>query len=232
MIYLFYGNDEYAIRSHAIEKAKTLAGGIEYVTHLTPEECDESTLRDACERASLFGGEQVYVVDTPSHIEVCVETVYEMLASLAQSKNHFVIIEKALLVVDKKRYAQYTQDIHEFSSGVEKKTHDTFALCDAICARDKKRAWLCYTEMRDVRIEEIVGVLFWQIKVLRLAERTASAEEAGQKPYPYKKAKQALSNFHSGEVDALSRSLVTLYHEGHTGARDMREALEAWILNI
>jgi hypothetical protein len=68
--------------------------------------------------------------------------------------------------------------------------------------------------------------------MLRLAERTKSAEEAGQKPFVYSKAKRALSAFKEGELDSISRDLLSIYHDGHLGKRDIDLALERWVLTL
>jgi hypothetical protein len=83
-----------------------------------------------------------------------------------------------------------------------------------------------------LREEEIIGMLWWQLKSLRLALVTNSADEAGMKEFPYTKAKRALSTFAPGEVVLLSQSLLELYHAGHSGQSDMDVALEEWVLTL
>jgi hypothetical protein len=78
--------------------------------------------------------------------------------------------------------------------------------------------------------EEIIGTLWWQLKTLRLAMLTKSAEEAGVKDFPYNKAKRALKNFKDGEIETLSLRLLNLYHDGHAGKCDIDLALEEWVL--
>jgi hypothetical protein len=80
--------------------------------------------------------------------------------------------------------------------------------------------------------EEIIGILWWQLKMLRLAAKTKTAAEAGVKDFPYNKAKRALAGFKSGEVDTLARSLLALYHDGHAGKRYINVALEEWVLRM
>ena len=80
--------------------------------------------------------------------------------------------------------------------------------------------------------EEIIGVLWWQLKTLRLAAITNLASEAGLKDFPYNKAKRSLSHFKEGELGTLSLSLLSLYHEGPAGIVDIDEALEQWLLRV
>ena len=50
------------------------------------------------------------------------------------------------------------------------------------------------------------------------------------KDFPYNKAKRALSNFKSDDLEVLSASLLKVYHDGHGGMRDIDEGLEEWVL--
>jgi DNA polymerase III delta subunit len=108
---------------------------------------------------------------------------------------------------------------------------NTFQLADALLHRDRKALWVLLVRARAAGIapEEIAGVLFWQLKTLRLAETTKHARDAGVKDFPYNKAKRALPNFKSGEIAALLGELLALYHAGHAG-EDMNIGLERFVL--
>ena len=100
--------------------------------------------------------------------------------------------------------------------------------------KDKKTLWLQLQEAKSAGLssEEIIGTLWWQLKILRLAKITKNAEDAGMKEYPYSKAKRALANFKEGELESLSYSLLRVYHEGHQGKKVTELALEKWTLTI
>jgi len=100
--------------------------------------------------------------------------------------------------------------------------------------QDELLAWILLAKAwrNNLSNEEIIGTLYWQVKMLRLVERTKNAEEAGQKPFVYSKAKRSLRQFTEGELDSLSRDLLSIYHEGHLGRRDMDSALERWVLSL
>ncbi len=105
---------------------------------------------------------------------------------------------------------------------------------EALATKDKRKLWVLLQEARlaGQRDEDIIGLLWWQLKALRLAKITRNADEAGMKEFPYSKAKRALGKFGDGEVEKLSHSLLELYHDGHAGRRDMDMALEEWVLSI
>ena len=109
-----------------------------------------------------------------------------------------------------------------------------FALTDALVARDKKALWLQLRTLLDngLRGEEIVGTLWWQLKTMRMAGLTKSAEEAGMKDFSYNKAKQALRKYSKEEVERLSQELLVLYHDAHAGKGDMELSLEKWVLGV
>lgn len=111
---------------------------------------------------------------------------------------------------------------------------NTFAMADALARKDKKSLWVLLQNARhhNVSAEEIIGTLFWQLKSLRLAAETSSALEAGMKPFMYTKAKSALGKFAPGELTTLSRTLLSLYHDGHSGKRDIDLALEKFLLTL
>lgn len=233
MLYVFFGKDGVKVRERAFAHIRKMAGSDIKVTKITAEEYVEGMLPDLAQGTSLFGGEEVILLDTPSSDSVFAEAVEHGIEMLKDSANHFVITEKHLLVGPKKMYGKHAEVMEEIASEAEEKPNN-FALTDAFLDRDKKRLWLLLTEAwgRGESNEAIAGLLFWQIKILRLVERTGSPEEAGQKPFVYNKAKRALTKFKKGELDRISRELLELYHQGHQGKLDMNLALERWILSI
>lgn len=233
MLYVFFGKDEVKVRERALAHIKKMAGPDAKATKVTAEEYAEGLLSDLAQGTSLFGGEEVILLDTPSSDDLFAEAVERDIEILKDSTNHFVIIERNLLVAPKKLYGKYAEVMEEIASVMEERPNN-FALTDAFLDRDKKRLWLLLSEARarSESNEALVGLLFWQIKILRLVDRTSGPEEAGQKPFVYQKAKRALAKFKKGEIDRFSRELLELYHEGHQGKVDMGLALERWVLSI
>ncbi len=233
MLYVFFGTDTDAVRRRTQEAVTTLGEGAETrVSRVTGDSYAQGILADVAGSTSLFGEPQIVVLDMLSEnvdafVEMC--GLFEVFAA---SPHTFIISEGALPVSIQKECKAHAKECEEIKKEAEKL--NVFALCDALIARDKKRLWLLYTTLTQegVPAEEVIGILLWQLKLLRLAERTGSPEEAGQKSYPYQKAKRALSAFKKGEVDTLSRALLTIYHEGHAGKRDINLALEEWILKV
>ena len=111
---------------------------------------------------------------------------------------------------------------------------NVFALTDALGERDRKKLWTLYQRAKyaEVSPEEIHGILFWQVKSMLLAKNAKNAEEAGLKPYPFKKSVGFLKHYTGGEVEHLSRKLLSVSHDARRGLHDFDIALERFVLNI
>ncbi len=233
MLTAYFGTDTQSVRKKAFDFLHTLSGDEVEVSRITADTYQKGVIIDMAESVSLFGTGQVVVLDMLREHEFAFEEILQIIPTLAESPTHFILIEGKLGAPEKKKVSASASTVHEIES-VGKTEFNIFALSDALLNRDKKTLWILL--MQALRAgktnEELVGMLFWQIKILRLVEKTSSAEEAGQKPYVYQKAKRALGLFKKGELDALSRSLLILYHDGHLGKCDMSLQLERWVLGL
>lgn len=228
MLKVFFGSD----RKSTVDAAQEAAGKISAEPiAIDDHSFTEGQFDDLTTAASLFGEAGVYIIDTPSNNKDLLEECLASLPDMAESVNHFFIIEGTLLAPAKKKYAKHAESVEEFAAD-KAELFNTFSMADAFARRDKKSLWVLIQEAQllGIREEEIIGILWWQIKALRLASVTNSAAEAGMKDYPYSKAKQALSKFKEKEMENLANSLLQLYHQGHKGMVDIKLALEKWVL--
>jgi DNA polymerase III delta subunit len=232
MLYAFFGDDVVTVRSKASDFLRKKETGAE-VARISGSDYVSGSIEDSAGAQSLFGVTQIVVLDTPSASTEMFERVFDNLDMLAASETVFILIEGKLLTPEKKKLQKYTKEIFEFSKTPED-SFNTFALADALAERDKRKLWLLFSEAkaRGLSAEELIGLLFWQLKVLRLAAKAKSAEESGLKPFVFNKAKRALIKFTEAEVDTLSETLTVLYHDGHAGKRDIDVALERWVLAL
>lgn len=229
MLLVFFGTDRTAVRDAANKESGKVGVA---VTVIDEASYSAGAVSSAVGASSLFGGVECFLLDTPSDIEEYEREVYGALADMSTSENVFIVMESTLLADAKKKYGKYTVPTEFTADKAER--FNSFAIAEALAKRDKRNMWVLLQQARGagLRDEEIIGMLWWQLKALRLAKLTRSADEAGMKEFPYKKAKQALGGFKDGEVDALSRSLLELYHLAHQGKRDMDMALEEWVLKV
>lgn len=233
MLYLFYGTDVTGARREAFTAMHELSGAGGEVRTITSEDFSESLLSDALGATSLFRTHEVVLIDTLSDDPEAYTVLLDFLPTLKESENVFCVIETKLNAKDRVLFEKNAKKMTE-SVLKATKEYNPFALSDALLERDKKTLWILLQEAwrRGTTNEEIIGTLFWQLKMLRLAEQTRSAEEAGQKPFVYEKAKRALKKFKDGELENISHDLLMLYHEGHTGKGDIALSLEHWVLTI
>lgn len=229
MLAIHFGTDTAAIREAAFKAVA--ATGVDAPDIISGEGYETGQLADTVGGASLFGSPRVVVIDTPTD-DMATELT-PLLETMAAGTDTFIIIEGALLAAAKKRYGTYTSNLYEYTA-MKAERFNTFALADSLAARNKKQLWLLLQQalQAGVSSEEVIGVLWWQLKSLRLAALTANASEAGIKDYPYGKAKRALVLIPLADAERLSHQLLDLYHQGHSGETDITLALEQWMLTL
>lgn len=233
MLHVYCGNDAIKIRESAFTAAGEREQAGATLTRIDSENYAQGMLGDALGAVSLFGGEEVFIIDTPSSNTDFAEEVSSNLEAMAESGNTFVVIEGALLAPAKKPYQKHAAVFEELKAVAEER-FNVFAMADALLRKDKKSLWMLLQQARKAGLsaEEIIGTLWWQMKTLRLAEQTNSAAEAGLKDFPYRKAKSALPKFKDGDVTRISHALLAVYHDGHGGKRDINLSLEKWVLTL
>ncbi len=232
MLHLYYGNDSVTVRERAFTAADKLAAKENArITRIEVNDFAQGMLANLLGAASLWGEREIYVLDTPSEDAAFYIEVVSHAAEMGESTNQFVIMETAMLAPERKKFEKYTAVLEE-SKREATARFDVFRMAEALSKRDKKSLWVLLQEAKRAGLsaEEIVGTLWWQLKSLRLATLTKSADEAGMKSFPYDKAKRAVSLFKPGELDATSANLLRVYHDGHGGVRDIDEGLEEWVL--
>lgn len=232
MIHLFYGTDGVASRSAALALVDQCVDDGHRFERLEARDLSSGRIADMAGAVSLFGEKTVYFVDTPSEDETVYTSFLAALGGLSESSNTIIIAERVVLAPTKKQFEKVGAVVTEYKATSEPSAFDPFLINNALVARDKKTLWLlyCRSVALQIPVEETVGIIWWQLKTLRLAALYSSAEAAGMKSFPYDKAKRALRNFKPGEVEALSRSLLRVYHDARAGRLDMVLGVEEWIL--
>lgn len=232
MLNVYFGNDLVSARQAALATidASIVKNGSR-LTKIESAKWAPGMIADMLGATSLFGGTELFLVDTPSENPDFYAEIITVLSEMAESPNQFVVIEGTLLAAEKKKWEKHAGVMEEFKKTAET-PFNVWAMADALSARDKKSLWVLLQDAKRAGLvaEEIIGTLWWQLKTLRLAMLTKSASDAGMKDFPYNKAKRALSNFKEGEVAELSIKLLKVYHDGHGGVRDIDEGLEEWVL--
>lgn len=169
-------------------------------------------VKELTESQSLFGNRSAAVIDETEDV---VEELGEILDALKESNNIF-IIRRTEEVKGKKDY------------------FNIFAFTDTVASRNKKQAWIMYQKAlaSGMAPEEVYWKVVWQVRTMLLAERCASAQEAGLNPFVYQKAKSGLKNFKPGEVEKLSEQLVVGYHNARRGIGEIETLVEKLLLRL
>lgn len=232
MLVVFSGNNTVDTRSQAREYILREEEAGKSVRTVSSDAYQAGELTSAAQGASLFGGVECIVLDTLSEDENAFAELLTSLPLLASSPHSFVVIETKLSAADVKVFEEYAEKM-VLSTDTAAARFNAFSLADALASKDKKTLWvlLLRAQSEGLTPEEIIGTLFWQLKSLRLAKITKTAEEADMKDFPYNKAKRAAAKFTTEELQMLSERLLTVYHKGHLGS-DISLTLEKWVLTI
>ncbi|MCA9361662.1 hypothetical protein KC845_03860 [Candidatus Kaiserbacteria bacterium] len=233
MLYVFCGSDTIAVRNQAFAFIHDFEDKGVNVRRIDIDLYQPNLFSDLVGAQSLFGEQELYLLDTLSQETTVADDVLSHLEAFAGSNNIFVVIEGTLLATPKKQFAKHATKLVEVK-GVSEERYNPFGMADALLKKDKKSLWLLYQAAKQAGLsaEEIIGTLWWQVKMLRLAEVCDSASEAGVKDFPFNKAKRALASYKSGEVKTLARQLLIIYHDGHGGGKDIDIDLERWMLKV
>lgn len=230
MIHAFLGDDPVAVRNRAhavLDKA-----GSE-VVRVTIESYTPGVFEELAQSQSLWGVAPAVALDYLDEDAAVLEALLESLELLSESDRLFVLMGNAPKADFKKALTGAKVELNLVPAQKEGERFNTFALADVLARKDKKTLWLLLSRASRAGIEseEIAGVLFWQMKALRLAKETKSAKEAGMKDFPYNKAKGALKYWKDGELEEVSSALLHAYHDGHKDVA-MDLALERLVLSI
>ncbi len=194
---------------------------------------DIALATDAFTSENLFGGGNILYFDgILDHPEG--ESFYR---TTLKETEHLAIIRETALPKDLLAFFERIAEIKEFSlvKKVEKR-ENSFAIADAVGARDKKRAWVEFEKVRrrGAAMEEVHGTIFWAFKSMYIA-LTLSKEEAlasGMKPFTYQNYYSFAKKYLTPELEERLGELKEMYHKAHRGEGDLDVALEQFLLRL
>lgn len=237
MVYLFHGSDTEKARAkaHALMDALVAKKPDALVFKLGPETWSRAEMEGLMASEGLFQRSNIVFLDRVLENDEAKEYILGSLADLEGSPNVFVALEGELTKAVLGAFEKKASKVQDFTKTAKpKKEFNAFAMADALGNRDKKTLWSLYQEalFEGKAVEEVHGLLFWQVKSMLQASRSGSAEEAGQKPFVYSKSLRFARNFKEGDLERMSSDLVSLYHDARRGGEDLDVALERFILNM
>lgn len=240
MLYFFCGTDTDTARSkmNAVLEALVAKKPDASVIRVRADAFDPGMLPAYIGGQGLFESKQIVVLDHVCADAEIKHAVLEARKEMAASPNLFFVLEGNL---DKATAEKFKRAAEKFEiSGElgrtkkEPPSFNTFALSDALGARDRKGLWVLLQEGKrhHVSDEEMHGVLFWQAKSMLLAAQAHSTESSGLNPFVFRKAKGFLENYAVDELQHMLRQLTALPHEARRGRFELASALERFVLSI
>lgn len=228
MVYLVTGNAEE--RKQFINSTIEKQGGdsSRAIRVSVDDLSDEQTISDlVITQSGLFGDKEFFVINSLAR-----ELPLSSLLSEYQASSNVIFFSEA--TVTKKilnSFEKVSATIQEFSP--EKKSDSNelfniFSLSDALGRRDKKNLWLLYMQALEyASVEEINGVLLWQIKNMILVARSGGTQVEGMKPFVFKKTQGFVQNYSIEELVTTMKKFTTAFHR-----RDTYNTLEVQVEKI
>jgi DNA polymerase III delta subunit len=237
MLSFFYGTDRTTRLEAVTEYIKTLQNP--HVERLNEDTFSERVINTSLDRTSLFGDTQVVILeDCATNNQDIFEYIKKNTDAIISSQTVVIATQDSLLKKDQKYLSH--PDISIQHTGDEKKegnrSKTLFALTDALAEKSKKDVWVLYLKEceQGTRVEEIFGVLFWILKILRLRHEKdigeAEISKLGIHPFVWQKAGRGAKNFTKEKLDNMIVSLTTLFHDARKKGIDLEILLEEWIL--
>ena len=238
MLYVFHGTD----MAQSVHKAHTLVNSLRTkkpdasFVRIEAGSWHPSIIQEHSGGQGLFSNKYIILLDRISENAEAKEAYADSTEILKESSNIFIALEGKILTELKKAFDIHAEKIvvSDISESAPKKSEfNIFALADAIGNREPFTVWSIYRQAIDsgMEVEAIIGTLFWQIKSMILASTGKSTSDTGLSPFVFSKAKKHSENYSSEELQQLSQSLITLYHDGHRGMVDTELGLEMLLLN-
>lgn len=249
MIYLLYGEDTQKSK----EKLKSLLRSLfskkpdASFFKIDIDNFNEAKLEEFIFSQGLF--EQKYIVQLDGLLadKNFSKFLLNKLEELQKSENIFILWENKINSAVLKKLKKYVAKLQEFPLRKVKgrmfaTEEGAFRLGDfnifdlAVCfgKRNKKDLWVLYqkTRLRNIPVEEVSGILFWQLRTMFQTLRSQTAEHAGLKSFVFNKAKGYLKNYSEQELKKMSADLVFLYHNARRSGLELDLALEKFILGL
>ncbi len=185
-------------------------------------------------QGGMFTKRVVLIIDRPLDSEDGKDFLFEHGDLIAQSDTLAIAIAPTLNAEAKKKLPKSAKvETFEIKKKYEPAfTQNSFALLDALQAGDRKGMWVTYRSLlaSGSEPEELHGTLAWGLRGMVLAGKVKTADEAGMKEYPFKKAQVATARLGQAKVEELSQSLVDIYHSARAGKGQLEDLLEVFLL--
>ena len=212
MIYLFAGDDSKAKRAAYEKFIKSRPKG-EETFFIGKNDFNRMQVENFYSGAGLFFSKCAVFFENIFENEDTQEFILEKLDLISESQNDFIFLEGKLKkpVLDAFKKARTELNIFELAKE-KKEKYDNFILANDFANRDKLNLWLHFRQAMDkgVRMEELVGILFWKAKDMLL--------------------KRSYGKFKEDEIKNFAAKLSYLLPEARKNGLDDESAFEQFLL--
>lgn len=235
MINAFIGTDTQKAREAmraAVDRECAQSSDI-LVTRFTDVAFDAEVAGEALGAQNLFGGGNIVVFESLLDHPLGEEFYRTMLP---KTQNTVFLRETE----GNKEFLVFLSRIATVSEFVPvkkfKKPENSFAIADAIGARNKKTAWVEFEKVRrqGAAMEEVHGTIFWAVKSMYIVA-TQTKEEAmatGMKDYTYRTYLDFSKKYLVAELREKLGELKEMYHRAHRGEGELETGLELFLLKL
>jgi DNA polymerase III delta subunit len=247
MLYFIYGDDTKKVRQKTTEMVDSLLRrqSDASVYRVGVDNWNLEYVNDLLNSQGLFLPKYIVIFNFISENKEFFADLLRILPDIKKTEHVCIISEGDISVKDEEKIKKFSQKSQEFSAvnsstkiPAKKNESPTFAFADSFARRDFLKSMKCFTEMTSSKIaaEEIHGVLWWQMKSIKLATDSQSAVGAGLNPFVFKKAKEASkmwqdeSATNKSTLDTVLNELFEMYHLAHRGEGDFYTALEKLVV--
>lgn len=216
MIHVFVGTDREAKKGSLGDLLQKYTD--REVLYFDSESFDQDTFLNSLSGGDMFSQKYVAVLREVAFDQK--HGVFEKFSNMKNSETVFIVMEEGILKAGVELLKPHASawKVMDLPKGREDK-FNIFGITDAFGARDKKATWVMLQKAlrSGVASEEVLNILIWQAKNLLITKREAVMKNTGLSPFVYEKARKYSGNYTLPELESMSRSLVSMFHESHLG---------------
>lgn len=167
--------------------------------------------------SGLFESNYIVSIKNVSSDKELWKTVSKKLKDIQKSSHVFVWVEdgKETAAIKKIKLSVEKAEEHN-SKEIKKEDEPIFAFLDLFFTKNNKDAWLWFVK-NPVDISQVLNLIMWQAKSIKLASISNSAVEAGLKPFVYSKSKRLASAWSDEKISELYVKCLDWQTRGRQG---------------
>jgi len=233
VFYLIYGKN----RNKSTNKAISLVNGLvakkpdaSYIK-VDEETFGEYFFEEVAGGQGLFENKSIVLSDNLWSLDLPSD---EDIEKIQKSENIFILIENGLSLDALKQLKSKAEKVIDVGDEQKKEIFNIFSLSDAYSEKDKKKLWLLYRKSVEgfVEAEDVINIIFWQIKNLILAKKNLTSGALKLSPFVISKAKAYSTKWEEKDLIKHSEELVKMIHNSRLGKVDLEVVFEKWILDM